>query len=307
MTMAGDDTQALVAIPAIRKYATVRRPRDSDPPILAPAVREAVRQWMVEIGAADELEAVGLKPRRTAMFSGPPGTGKTTLAHHIAARLGLPLVLIDMASVIGMYVGQTGQQLSELFKAVEDQGDRMVLLLDEFDAIAQKRGSVTGSGAEKEKNSIITHLLQYIDRFPGMMIAATNRADDIDPAIWRRFGMHLEIVEPDDECRFAILRRYLSPMSLDDHALDTLVEVTAGASPAVLRQLMEGIKRDLILSPRFERPTDAAAVFSRIVASVRPHGDATLPPLWKDAWARQEVAKMEWPPAFEASRQGDAR
>lgn len=296
--MAADDVQALAANPDIAGFAVIMRPKDSEPPILAPAVRESVRQWMVECGAVEELAAVGLRPRRTAMLSGPPGTGKTTLAHHIAARLGLPLVLIDMSALIGQFVGETGKNIHKLFGALVKQADRMVLLLDEFDAIAEKRSTATGSGAEKEKNAIITHLLQHIDRFPGMLIAATNRSDSIDPAIWRRFSMHLAVLEPDDDCRFAILKRYLSPMTLPDEAMDTLVELTAGASPALLRQMMEGVKRDLVLSPRFNMDLDAVSVFRRVTAAVRPHEDATQPHLWCQEWAMRDIAGIAWPPTL---------
>lgn len=294
--MANDEVQALVATPDLARMASILRPKDSDPPILAPPVREAVRQWMIEMGAEADLRAVGLKPRRTALFYGPPGTGKTTLAHHIAARAGLPLVLIDMSALIGQYVGETGKNINRLFSAVEQQHDRMVLLLDEFDAIAEKRSTGTGGSGEKEKNAIVIHLLQFIDKFPGMLVAATNRADGIDPAIWRRFGMHLEIADPDDDCRFAILARYLHPMRLTDEALYTLVELTAGASPTLLRQFAEAVKRDLVLAPRYEQPVDAASVMGRIVASVKPHEGATIPLLWRDRRAMDDAAGIEWPP-----------
>lgn len=290
-----DGAESVKSNPAIARVAAVLRPRESEAPILAPSVRQGVHQWMVELGLGDELTAVGLTPRRTALFSGPPGTGKTTLAHHIAARLGLPLVVVDMAAMVGMYVGETGKNLSTFFRACEEQSDSLVLLLDEFDAIATKRAD-TGTSAGKEQNAVVVHLLQYVDRYPGTLIAATNRGDDIDPAIWRRFAMHLEIVEPDDECRFAIIKRYLAPMDLPDEAVDVLVEILAGASPALLRQVMEGVKRDLVLAPRFKQQTDAPTVFGRIAASVRPHAGTTIPPLWSERWAMQEAGKITWPP-----------
>lgn len=279
----------------ITRFATVLRPDDAEPPILSPSVRLAVRQWMVELNASDELKAIGLKPRRTAMLSGPPGCGKTTLAHHFAARLGLPLVLVNMASIVSSYLGATGQNVNKLFDAVQSQSDACILFLDEFDSVADKRTS-DGQSANKERNSIVISLLQKIDAFPGIMIAATNRADDIDPAIWRRFGMQLAIVEPDDEARFAILTRYLSPFTLQEEAMSVLTEVTTGASPAVLRQIMEGIKRDLILAPRYGQTTDASAMFTRIISAIRPHAAATMPPLWTDEAAMETIAKMPWPP-----------
>mgnify|MGYP000989382556 CR=1 FL=1 len=293
-----EDVQALVANSDLRNMAQIMRPKESDPPILMPTVREAVRQWMIEMAAEAELRAVGLKPRRTALFYGPPGTGKTTLAHHIAARAGLPLVLIDMSALVGMYLGETGKNINRLFRAVEDQHDRMVLLLDEFDAVASKRGVMTNSGGEREMNAVVIHLLQFIDKFPGMLIAATNRADGLDPAIWRRFGMCLEIADPDDDCRFAILARYLDPMKLPDQSMDTLVDLTSGASPALLRMFAEGIKRDLVLAPRYSQDVGAAAVIGRVTASVRPHEGSTIPPLWRDRWAIEEAGRIAWPPTL---------
>src|SRR5258708_2228407 len=65
---------------AIETFATIHPPESAEAPILMSGVRAAMRQWLVEMGAADDLKAVGLEPRRTALLSGPPGCGKTTLA-----------------------------------------------------------------------------------------------------------------------------------------------------------------------------------------------------------------------------------
>jgi len=282
----------------IVQFAEILRPEDCEPPVLSRPIRQAIRQWMVEMNAEDVLAEYGLKARKTALLSGPPGCGKTTLAHHFAARLGLPMVLVNMASLIQSYVGATGRNINKLFAAVQAQQDLCLLFLDEFDSIATKRTSGKDpGGAGAERNSIVISLLQKIDSFKGNLIAATNRASDIDPAIWRRFGMHLEILEPDDESRFAILKRYLHPMALPDEALDLLVEATAGASPAVLRQLMEGLKRDVILSPRYDQECDARSVFSRLLVTVIPHASVTMPPLWRESWVLDSIAGMAWPPA----------
>jgi SpoVK/Ycf46/Vps4 family AAA+-type ATPase len=282
---------------ALQEFATFHDPMDAEAPILAAPIRASMRQWLAELSAVEELKLAGLKPRRTALLDGPPGCGKTTLAHHLAARLGLTLAVINMAAISSQWLNQTGQNIHALFREMESAADSCILFLDEFDAIASKRGDGEG-GATQEGNKVVIALLQHIDSFDGYMFAATNRGSGIDPAIWRRFAMHLKIEEPDDECRYAILTRYLAPFALPPAAMDEICKWTRGATPALLRGLMEGLKRDLILSPKFNQPTDPVSVFSRTLTMVEPHEDAIRPPLW-DSINEKRIAAIAWPPILQ--------
>ncbi|MGE0719557.1 MAG: AAA family ATPase [Alphaproteobacteria bacterium] len=277
----------------LERFGTLHVPAAAEPPVLSRGVRAAMHQWMTEIGAEDELAAMGLAPRRTGIFSGPPGCGKTTLAHHLAARLRLPLYLVDMHRLTSKWIGETGENVGRMFTALRRNADRLVLLLDEFDAMASKRID-DGKGASREKNAIVISFLQEIDRADSVIIAATNRADAIDPALWRRFGMHVEIGLPDGEQIFAITKRYLAPLTLPDEALHDLAALLEGATPALIRQIMEGVKRDLLFAPRLQQPAGAASTFGRVLATVQPAEDLPRPPLYE---ASQVFARLPWPPA----------
>lgn len=280
----------------LRNFATFYEPDDAEGPILSTAVRVIVHEWLQEISWAEDLENVGLKPRRRSFFAGPPGCGKTTLAHHIAARLGLPLALIDMQVVRSMYVGATGQNVAQLFRALETYAGKMVTLLDEFDTVANKRKTVE-QAADREANAIVNAFLQRFDRHTGLMIAASNFSESIDPALWRRFDMHLEIGMPDDDARWAILKRYLVPFDVAEPVLDVLTDACAGASPALLRQLAENMKRSLVLGPRFQRKTDLMSILITAAGAISPPEGADHPGLW--AATEYWLAKFDglpWPP-----------
>ena len=278
-------------------FGEVLAPDEAQEPILAPPVRAALLEWLTEIWAAAELREVGLEPRRRALFYGAPGTGKTTLAHHLSARLGLPLVAIRPDRVIDCWLGATGRNLGSLFdlaRAEPDGQGPVVLFFDEFEALAAKR-AMGARDAQQERNAVVDTLLQRIDAHDGYIVAATNHGDQLDPAIWRRFDLHVAIEVPGQRERELILQRYLRPFGLPASALSAMAESCDTASPALLRQFCEALKRALVIGERVGWDMRREAVIERILGSVGPHPEMGKPRLWARGVSDRAVTAMPWP------------
>jgi SpoVK/Ycf46/Vps4 family AAA+-type ATPase len=162
-------------------------------PILVPQIASALDLVIAERAQMERLANNDLKPTRTLLFTGKPGVGKTLSARWMASRLGKPILTLDLSTVISSFLGRTGANLRHVLDYAKSVD--AVLLLDEFDAIAKRRGDETELG---ELKRLVTVLLQEIDLWPSdkLLIAATNHGELLDRAIWRRFDMVLEFPLP---------------------------------------------------------------------------------------------------------------
>lgn len=278
---------------SLADFGDVLMPDQAQEPILARPVRAALLEWLTEIWAGDELAEAGLAPRQRALFFGAPGTGKTTLAHHLAARLGLPMLAVRSETIIDAWLGSTGRNIGSLFAAAKDEGP-CILFIDEFDALAPKRQS-NARDATQERNASINTLLQRIEQHDGIIIAATNFSADIDQAIWRRFDIQIELELPGPEERRRILARYLAPYGLPDAVLTELAEAMSTASPALMRQFCESLKRNIVLGDRLGWDMRRQQTVDRIVAGLQPHKDLGKPRIWAHGGIDRSITMMPWP------------
>lgn len=162
--------------------------------VLPLPVRENGRQLVEEHVRADVLRANGYEPRHRVLLSGPPGNGKTSFAEAVAEALSLPLFVVRYDALIGSYLGETNARLRKLFDYIRTQP--CVLFFDEFDAIGKERGDTHETGEIKR---VVSFLLMQLDQLPSyvVVLAATNHAELLDRAVWRRFQMRLAFPAPD--------------------------------------------------------------------------------------------------------------
>ncbi len=142
----------------------------------------------------------------SALFVGPPGTGKTMVAGLIAKELDLELYQVDLSKVVSKWVGETEKQLSKIFDAAE--AGHALLLFDEADALFAKRTEVKAA-VDRYANLEVNYLLQRIETFGGITILTTNLDASIDPALRRRLSATVVFELPDEGERVTLWRKLL--------------------------------------------------------------------------------------------------
>jgi len=217
-------------------------------PYQAPALQAnllgAVESVLNEWKHAEMLDRLGLSPARTCLIYGPPGTGKTQLALWLSARLGLPVILARLDGLMSSYLGTTSRNIASLFTFANRH--RALLLLDEFDSIAKLRDDPNEMG---ELKRVVNTLLQELDRrrAVGLTVAITNHASLLDPAVWRRFELQLELPVPDAVQRSLILERYLAPLEVSQGQMQLLAWMLDGCSGSEIEDIATALKKSVVL------------------------------------------------------------
>ncbi|AMP36965.1 AAA family ATPase [Ralstonia solanacearum] len=212
----------------------------SEEPIWPPQIQVPLNHVVRERNEAPKLIAAGLEPVRALLFKGPPGAGKTLAAHWLGRELKLPVLTLDLATVMSSLLGKTGSNI----KSVIDYARSFpcILLLDEFDAVAKKRDDDKDVG---ELKRLVTVLLQAIDEWPSssVLVAATNHPEILDSAVWRRFDVVLDFGKPDVDS----IKQFLRSEGINEVIVSELAPIIAGYSFADMRRLIDAARKQAIL------------------------------------------------------------
>lgn len=187
--------------------------------------------------------ALGARIPKGVLLVGPPGTGKTLLARAVAGEAGTPFFTISGSDFVEMFVGVGASRVRDLFENAKKNAP-CIIFIDEIDAVGRQRGAGLGGGHD-EREQTLNQLLVEMDGFSAnegiIIMAATNRADILDPALLRpgRFDRQIRVDRPDVKGREAVLKVHARNKPLDKSVdLKTIAMRTPGFSGADLENLL---------------------------------------------------------------------
>ncbi|WP_327126974.1 ATP-dependent zinc metalloprotease FtsH [Streptomyces sp. NBC_01727] len=190
-----------------------------------------------------EYRKMGARMPGGVLLAGPPGTGKTLLARAVAGEAGVPFFSASASEFIEMIVGVGASRVRELFAEARKVAPAIVFI-DEIDTIGRARGGGSGMGGHDEREQTLNQILTEMDGFSGsegvVVLAATNRADVLDPALTRpgRFDRIVQVSPPDRGGREAILEIHTRQIPLsEDVSLGQVARTTPGMTGADLANL----------------------------------------------------------------------
>jgi SpoVK/Ycf46/Vps4 family AAA+-type ATPase len=237
--MAPNPFAQLLGLSGRRAVEAIVPRRTFDDVVLPPLTRRALDTALAQVTQHDLIfNRWGLAERHPTglalafNFAGPPGTGKTICAEAIAHSLGRRLLLVRYAELESLWMGETPKNVATIFRTARDE--KAVLLFDEADAIASRRSTSVDQGYQRESNTVVSVLLQELERYNGVVIFATNLAANFDPAFERRIRTHVLFEMPGEAEREQIWRVQLHPVrtplanDVDFRSLAARYEVSGG-------------------------------------------------------------------------------
>ena len=200
--------------------------------------KQEVQEIVEFLKNSKKYTEIGAKIPKGALLVGPPGTGKTLLAKAVAGEADVPFFSMSGSDFVEMFVGVGASRVRDLFRQAKEKAPA-IIFIDEIDAIGRARGKNIMTGGNDERESTLNQLLTEMDGFgtnSGVIIlAATNRADVLDPALLRagRFDRQIHVELPDLQERKEIFLVHLRPLKLDETVdVDFLSKQTPGFSGA---------------------------------------------------------------------------
>lgn len=262
---------------AVEKF---RVPRSEDGPTFDqfggyPEVVARARELIeTQLDKKEYLDAIGARPIKGIMFTGRPGTGKTLLAQIIANESNAEFFAVSGPAIVSKWLGDSEGLLRRIFEAAE-AAERAIIFFDEIDSLAEQRGDDSHEASKRLVAQLLTLMDGFDNRSGGnvVVIAATNRVDDIDVALRRpgRFDWEIEFGMPNGEDRLAILEASKVGLKVDgEMQLEEIAERSEGWSAAKLSSIWTEAALLAASDSRFAiTEEDLAEAFERVAA--RPH------------------------------------